>query len=135
MVLSDLKWIVSQVTWFHVCAGEICFLLPKWVGYPFWASGTLRKSPLRTARIGLSGFSGEIYGFNRVRAAKRRPAMLGNTCIQRNGMEQMSLPPEWQQLAMENGSLRVIIAELLLKNQKLRWQLSLSGCGQVQGTP
>jgi len=61
--------------------------------------------------------------------------MLGNTCIQRNGMEQMSLPPEWQQLAMENGSLRVIIAELLLKNQKLRWQLSLSGCGQVQGTP
>ena len=61
--------------------------------------------------------------------------MLGNAYVQLNGMEQMSLPPEWQQLAMENGSLRVIIAELLLKNQKLRWQLSLSGCGQVQGTP
>lgn len=61
--------------------------------------------------------------------------MLGNTCIQRNGMEQMSLPPEWQQLAMENGSLRVIIAELLIKNQKLRWQLSGHGGKPVQGTP
>jgi hypothetical protein len=61
--------------------------------------------------------------------------MLGNTCIQRNGMEQTSLPPEWQQLAQENGSLRVIIAELLIKNQKLRWQLSLNGGRPVQGTP
>ncbi len=61
--------------------------------------------------------------------------MLGNACIQVNSMEQMSLPPEWQQLAQENGSLRVIIAELLIKNQKLRWQLSLNGCAPVQGTP
>jgi hypothetical protein len=61
--------------------------------------------------------------------------MLGNDYVQFNGMEQMSLPPEWQQLAQENGSLRAIIVELLIKNQNLRWQLSLNGCGPVQGTP
>jgi hypothetical protein len=58
--------------------------------------------------------------------------MLGNANIQVNGMEQMSLPPEWQELAQENGSLRVIIAELLIKNQNLRWQLSGHGCRPVQ---
>ena len=58
--------------------------------------------------------------------------MLGNAYVQLNGMEQMSLPPEWQQLAQENGSLRVIIAELLIKNQNLRWQLSGHGCRPVQ---
>jgi hypothetical protein len=31
--------------------------------------------------------------------------------------------PDLQQLAQENGSLRAIIAELLIKNQKLRWEL------------
>jgi hypothetical protein len=31
--------------------------------------------------------------------------------------------PDWQQLAQENGSLRMIIAELLIKNQNLRWEL------------
>ena len=31
--------------------------------------------------------------------------------------------PDWQQLAQENGSLRSIIAELLIKNQNLRWEL------------
>ena len=31
--------------------------------------------------------------------------------------------PDWQQLAQENGSLRSIIAELLMKNQNLRWEL------------
>jgi len=55
--------------------------------------------------------------------------MLGNVL---NSMEQMSLPEEWQQIALENGSLRVIIAELLIKNQKLRWQLSGHGCRPVQ---
>ncbi len=35
--------------------------------------------------------------------------------------------PDWQQLAQENGSLRAIIAELLMKNQKLRWQLQGRG--------
>ncbi len=31
--------------------------------------------------------------------------------------------PDLQQLAQENGSLRTIIAELLIKNQNLRWEL------------
>jgi hypothetical protein len=41
-----------------------------------------------------------------------------------NGIEQINPPLDWQQLTQENGSLRVIIAELLIKNQNLRWQLS-----------
>jgi hypothetical protein len=43
--------------------------------------------------------------------------------------------PDWQQLAQENGSLRAIIAELLIKNQKLRWELQGRGCwaGQDPG--
>jgi hypothetical protein len=36
--------------------------------------------------------------------------------------------PDWQQLAQENGSLRAIIAELLMKNQNLRWELQGHGC-------
>jgi hypothetical protein len=63
---------------------------------------------------------------------KRRPTMLGNAHIELNGMEQMSLPPEWQELAQENGSLRAIIVELLIKNQNLRWELSLNGLRPVQ---
>jgi hypothetical protein len=35
--------------------------------------------------------------------------------------------PCWQQLAQENGSLRAIIAELLIKNQNLRWELQGRG--------
>jgi hypothetical protein len=35
--------------------------------------------------------------------------------------------PDWQQLAQENGSLRAIIAELLIKNQNLRWELQGHG--------
>jgi hypothetical protein len=35
--------------------------------------------------------------------------------------------PDWQQLAHENGSLRAIIAELLIKNQNLRWELQGHG--------
>ena len=35
---------------------------------------------------------------------------------------------DWQQLAWENNSLRVIIAELLIKNQKLRWELLRHRC-------
>jgi hypothetical protein len=58
--------------------------------------------------------------------------MLGKACIQLNGMEQVSLPPDWQELAQENGSLRVIVAELLIKNQKLRWQLLGHECRPVQ---
>ena len=55
--------------------------------------------------------------------------MLGNVL---NSMEQMSLAPEWQELAQENGSLRAIIVELLIKNQNLRWELSLNGLRPVQ---
>ena len=35
---------------------------------------------------------------------------------------------DWQQLAQENGSLRAIIAELLIKNQNLRWELQGQVC-------
>jgi hypothetical protein len=55
--------------------------------------------------------------------------MLGNVL---DSMEQMSSPQEWQQLAQENGSLRAIIVELLIKNQNLRWELSLNGLRPVQ---
>jgi hypothetical protein len=43
--------------------------------------------------------------------------------------------PDWQQLAQENGSLRSIIAELLIKNQNLRWELQARGfrAGQDPG--
>ena len=36
---------------------------------------------------------------------------------------------DWQDLARENGSLRAIIAELLITNQKLRWELQGYRCG------
>jgi hypothetical protein len=36
--------------------------------------------------------------------------------------------PDLQQLTKENGSLRAIIAELLVKNQNLRWELQGHGC-------
>jgi hypothetical protein len=39
------------------------------------------------------------------------------------GTEQVNPPSDWQQLAQENGTLRAIVAELLIKNQKLRWEL------------
>jgi hypothetical protein len=55
--------------------------------------------------------------------------MLGNVL---DSMEQVSPPQEWQQLAQENGSLRAIIVELLIKNQNLRWELSLNGLRPVQ---
>jgi hypothetical protein len=47
-----------------------------------------------------------------------------------NGIEQLNQPLDWQQLAQENGSLRVIIAELLIKNQNLRWELSSQRSGR-----
>jgi hypothetical protein len=31
--------------------------------------------------------------------------------------------PEWEDLRQQNGSLRAIVAELLIKNQNLRWEL------------
>jgi hypothetical protein len=50
--------------------------------------------------------------------------MAGNTHIQFNNVEQHDPSVVWEQLARENGSLRAIIADLLIKNQKLRWELS-----------
>ena len=47
----------------------------------------------------------------------------------RDSVEQFNAPSDWQELAQENGSLRAIIAELLVKNQKLRWELLVLGCG------
>jgi hypothetical protein len=35
--------------------------------------------------------------------------------------------PDLQQLTQENGALRAIIAELLVKNQNLRWELQGRG--------
>jgi hypothetical protein len=49
----------------------------------------------------------------------------------RDSVEQFNPPSEWQELAQENGSLRAIIAELLIKNQKLRWELLGHNCGPV----
>jgi hypothetical protein len=40
---------------------------------------------------------------------------------------------DWQQLAQENGSLRAIITELLIKNQNLRWELQGHGCWPSHG--
>jgi hypothetical protein len=51
------------------------------------------------------------------RWSERRPT-LRNAYTQTQNEE-----PDWQQLAQENGSLRAIIAELLIKNQNLRWEL------------
>jgi hypothetical protein len=48
-----------------------------------------------------------------------------------NGIGQINQSLDWQQLAQENGSLRIIIAELLIKNQKLRWELSGPRTGNV----
>jgi hypothetical protein len=48
---------------------------------------------------------------------------MGNVYIQTKSEEL-----DWQQLAQENGSLRAIIAELLIKNQNLRWELQGRGC-------
>lgn len=41
-------------------------------------------------------------------------------------------PQDWQQLAQEDGSLRALIGELLIKNQKLRWELQGHGCCRVR---
>jgi hypothetical protein len=57
--------------------------------------------------------------------------MIGNAHIQHSAVEQNNPSSDWQQLARENGSLRVIIAELLIKNQKLRWELLRQRCGSA----
>lgn len=57
--------------------------------------------------------------------------MIGNAHIQPEDVEHLcrgqkeTLDPalDWQQLAQEVGCLRRIVAELLVKNQNLRWAL------------
>jgi hypothetical protein len=64
--------------------------------------------------------------------------MIGNTQFQPTlfGVED----PDPQQLAQENGFLRLLVAELLIKNQNLRWSLQTSGyeprvLATPEGTP
>jgi hypothetical protein len=77
---------------------------------------TLLKRPPFQVPIGLLRFSeGAYLGFSRAMGA----AMIGT--------EQMTPPLDWQQLAQENGTLRAIVAELLIKNQNLRWELLSRG--------
>jgi hypothetical protein len=52
---------------------------------------------------------------------RREANMMGITQVQSDSVGMYD--PEWQQLKQENGSLRAIIAELLIKNQNLRWEL------------
>jgi hypothetical protein len=51
--------------------------------------------------------------------------MIGNTYIHPSNIEHSydSLEEDGQQLAQENHALRAIVAELLIKNQNLRWAL------------
>jgi hypothetical protein len=48
------------------------------------------------------------------------PAMIGNAQLQPATDDPI-------QLAQENGFLRLLVAELLIKNQNLRWALQTSG--------
>jgi hypothetical protein len=57
--------------------------------------------------------------------------MTGNAQIAPHDVEQFN-PPDLQQLTQEIGSLRTIIAELLAKNQTLRWELRAQGCWATQ---
>jgi hypothetical protein len=54
--------------------------------------------------------------------------MTGNPYIQPQNDE----PQDWRQLVQENGSLQAIIGELLIKNQKLRWELQVRECWPAQ---
>jgi hypothetical protein len=51
--------------------------------------------------------------------------MVGNTHIHPSSVEHSydSLTEDGQQLAQENHALRAIVAELLIKNQNLRWTI------------
>lgn len=58
-------------------------------------------------------------------------AHIQHSAVEHSAVEQNNPSSDWQQLARENGSLRVIIAELLIKNQKLRWELLRQRCGSA----
>jgi hypothetical protein len=52
--------------------------------------------------------------------------------LRKTSIETQNEELDLQQLAQENGSLRAIIAELLIKNQNLRWELQGHGCWSTQ---
>lgn len=49
--------------------------------------------------------------------------MTGNATIDFDSVEQFNPSLNWEQLVQEVGFLRAIVVELLIKNQKLRWEL------------
>ena len=57
--------------------------------------------------------------------------MTGNAYSPLNDVEEFN-PSELHQLTQEIGSLRAIVAELLAKNQTLRWELLKNGCWTTQ---
>ena len=63
--------------------------------------------------------------------------MIGNTHIHPSSVEHSfdSLNEDGQQLAQENHALRAIVAELLIKNQNLRWALLGQGGALLAHAP
>ena len=63
--------------------------------------------------------------------------MIGNTYIHPSNIEHSydSLEEDGQQLAQENHALRAIVAELLIKNQNLRWALLGEGTPVLSHEP
>jgi hypothetical protein len=63
--------------------------------------------------------------------------MIGNTQIHPSRVEHPydSLNEDEQQLAQENHALRAIVAELLIKNQNLRWALLGEGSPLLSHEP
>jgi hypothetical protein len=57
--------------------------------------------------------------------------MIRNAHSPLNDVEEFN-PSDLQQLTQEIGSLRAIVAELLAKNQTLRWELLALGCWATQ---
>jgi hypothetical protein len=63
--------------------------------------------------------------------------MIGNTHTGPSNVEHChdSLNEDGQQLALENHGLRAIVAELLIKNQNLRWALLGQGTALLAHEP
>ena len=63
--------------------------------------------------------------------------MIGNTQIQPSSIEHSydSLNGDGEQLTQENHALRSIVAELLIKNQNLRWALLGQGAALLTHEP
>jgi hypothetical protein len=63
--------------------------------------------------------------------------MIGNTQFHPSSVEHIhgSLNEDREQLAQENHALRAIVAELLVKNQNLRWALLGQGSALLAHEP